>query len=150
MSGNLSFDGYMKEKTHYLPVRVYYADTDFSGVVHHTRYVEFMERGRSEFFRAFGLADHDGKELNSEIGSKTEPVFFALSNLNLKFKAPARIDNVLTVETRIEKLTGARFFMKQHIWREQTLMAEGEGCLVLINANNRPQRIPEYWRSLLC
>jgi len=140
----LPIGGYVKDKAHYLPVRVYYADTDFSGVVYHGRYVEFMERGRTEAMRAFGLIDTAEKE---RLAGK-ESAFFAVSKLELNFKAPAHIDDLLLVETAIEKLTGARFFIRQRIYRNDIMLTDGQCCLVVIDKEGRPQRIPDSWRAL--
>lgn len=136
--------GYLRGKAHYLPIRVYYADTDFSGVVYHGRYVEFMERGRTEALRALGLM----AKIAEQAESGGEPALFAVSSLKLSFKAPAYIDNLLQVETIIEKLTGARFFIRQNIFKDDQLLTLGECCLALISADGRPRRIPDSWRAL--
>lgn len=137
--------GYLRGNAHYLPIRVYYADTDFSGVVYHGRYVEFMERGRTEALRALGLMAKIAEQAESGGG---EPALFAVSSLKLSFKAPAYIDNLLQVETVIEKLTGARFFIRQNIFKDDQLLTLGECCLALISADGRPRRIPDSWRAL--
>jgi len=152
MENTLSHGGFIKGKAHYLPIRIYYADTDFSGIVYHGRYVEFMERGRTEALRAFGLSQKIAAEAAaaeaSEAAPASEPALFAVSKLSLEFKAPAYIDNMLLVETEIEKLTGARFFIRQRIFRSETLLLDGTCCLALISRSGRPRRIPDSWRVL--
>jgi len=145
MESALEFGGFLRDNAHYLPARIYYADTDFSGVVYHGRYIEFMERGRTEFMRALGIM-----ELAEEDRAKGgEPLFFAVSSLSIRYKAPARIDDLLTVETRAEKMTGARLFLRQNIYRGATLLSEAECCLVMINAEGRPRPLPDSLRKLL-
>ncbi|KAA6204460.1 MAG: 4-hydroxybenzoyl-CoA thioesterase [Candidatus Tokpelaia sp.] len=152
MENTLPHGGFIKGKTHYLPIRIYYADTDFSGIVYHGRYVEFMERGRTEALRAFGLLQKIAAEAAAAAANAAapvpEPVLFAVSKLNLEFKVPAYIDNLLLVETAIEKLTGARFFIRQRIFRGETLLTDGTCCLALISRTGRPRRIPDNWRAL--
>jgi len=149
MKHTLSVGGFIKGQAHYLPLRIYYADTDFSGVVYHGRYVEFMERGRTEALRAFGLLPDiaAAAEPKTAADSAAEPILFAVSRLSLDFKAPAYIDNMLLVETAVEKVTAARFFIRQRIFRGETLLTDGSCCLVLINAAGRPRRIPDNWRA---
>ena len=71
---------------HRLPVRVYYEDTDFSGVVYHANYLRFAERGRSEFLHSCGIH-------HSDLFSRPDPLAFTVVNMNIDFLAPAKIDN---------------------------------------------------------
>jgi len=142
----LPFGGAAQGPVHSLPVRIYYADTDFSGFVYHGRYVEFMERGRTEALRACGLIDQMAR---AQAGGGPA-LFFAVSKLSIAYKAPAHIDDLLTVKTRAEKLTGARIFLRQQIWRGETLLTDGECCLVMLDAAGRPQRIPDSLRETFC
>ena len=75
---------------HNLPVRVYYEDTDFSGVVYHANYLRFAERGRSEFLHACGIH-------HSDLFSRPDPLAFTVVNMNIDFLAPAKIDDRLAV-----------------------------------------------------
>ena len=77
---------------HVLPVRVYFEDTDFSGVVYHASYLRFMERGRSEFLRALGL-------VQSAMAAGDAPVLFVVRHMAIDFLKPARLDDLLVVET---------------------------------------------------
>ena len=79
---------------HVLPVRVYFEDTDFSGVVYHGAYIRYMERGRSDYLRKLGVG-HDALDR----GEHGEPLAFAVRRIAVEFLRPARIDDVLEVET---------------------------------------------------
>ena len=99
---------------HRLLARVYYADTDFSGVVYHARYLEFFERGRSDFLRLAGVHHTELAE-----GKHGERIVWVVRRMEIVFHAPARIDDILTIETRTEKISGARIFMAQALKRER-------------------------------
>ena len=85
-------DGAFTDKIHKLNVRVYYEDTDFSGVVYHANYLKFAERGRSSFLRLAGV-------IHSDLLTHEPPLAFVVRGMNIEFVAPARIDDVLVVET---------------------------------------------------
>jgi acyl-CoA thioester hydrolase len=133
--------GHFLGRTHILPLRVYYEDTDLSGVVYHANYLRFMERGRTEFFRCAGiwLAKLDDDE----------PIAWALRSANLKFHRPARLDDPLEVHTMCGGLTGARMAAFQKVMcKGQTLM-EGEVEACIITLDGRPRRIPADVREKL-
>ena len=132
LSGELTFDG------HKLPVRIYFEDTDFSGVVYHARYLHFFERGRSDFLRLKGVHHNALQE-----GVYGEPLFFVVKGMTLDFVQPARIDDVVHVTTKIESIKGVRLLMKQVIERENQLIATAEVSVVMINEKGRPKRLPE-------
>lgn len=115
------------------PIRVYYEDTDLSGIVYHANYLRYMERGRTEMLRANGI---------DQTGLAKMDRYLAIRSVSLSFKAPARIDDALTVVTELVSSTGARGEIKQSVWREDTLLCEGEMTVVCIRADGRPARIP--------
>ncbi|MCZ2328823.1 tol-pal system-associated acyl-CoA thioesterase [Bartonella sp. F02] len=123
---------------HILQARVYVADTDFSGVVYHARYLEFFERGRSEFLRNTGFNNVD---LAS--GVQGEKLFFVVRRIEINFSKPAQIDNLLTIKTQINRVQGARFFMDQSIERDETLLAEATVEIAIINEEGKPRRLPK-------
>src|SRR5256885_3013805 len=93
--------GRFEGKTYILPIRIYYEDTDLSGIVYHANYLRYMERGRSEFFRSVGivkLAQLEGPD----------PTAWTLRRIELEYLKPARLDDVIEVHTRATALTGAR------------------------------------------
>ncbi len=97
---------------HILPVRVYFEDTDFSGVVYHGGYIRFMERGRSDFLRLLGVG-HQALDR----GDHGESLAFAVHKLVVEFLKPARIDEVLEIETRVKAIGGARIVLSQAVTR---------------------------------
>ncbi|WP_332060183.1 tol-pal system-associated acyl-CoA thioesterase [Bartonella sp. CB74] len=121
-----------------LQVRVYVADTDFSGVVYHARYLEFFERGRSEFLRDTGF---NNKLLAS--GAQGEKLFFVVRHIEINFSRPAQLDNLLTVKTQINYIQKARFFMDQSILRDNIMLATAKVEIALINEEGKPRRLPQ-------
>src|SRR5690606_37674475 len=125
---------------HRLTARVYFADTDFSGVVYHARYLEFFERGRSDFLR---LAAVHHTELAD--GVHGEKLVWVVKRMEIDFRAPARIDDVLTIDTRTEKISGARIHMAQEIKRGENLLVEAKVEAAIIGSSGRPRRFPAEW-----
>ncbi len=132
---------------HILPVRVYFEDTDFSGVVYHGAYIRFMERGRSDFLRLLGVG-HDALD-RGEHGEDGEPLAFAVRRITAEFLKPARIDDVLEVETRAGELRGARIILSQTVRRGDTILVTAEVTVVMINAEGRARRMPDAVRAVL-
>ncbi|GAA4657381.1 tol-pal system-associated acyl-CoA thioesterase [Bartonella pachyuromydis] len=123
---------------HNFQVRVYVADTDFSGVVYHARYLEFFERGRSEFLRVTGF---NNKMLAA--GVEGEKLFFVVRHMELHFLRPAQIDHLLIVKTRIHRVQGARFFMEQQIFHEDMMLVRAKVEIAVINETGKPRRLPK-------
>ncbi len=117
-------------------VRIYYEDTDFSGVVYHAAYLKFFERGRTEALRSSGVH-------HLELLKRTEPLAFAVRKMTTEWASPARIDDVLEVRTRFAGAKGARMFLSQEIWREQTLIARAEVEAVCMSLEGHPRRLPK-------
>lgn len=114
------------ERVHRLAVRVYYEDTDFSGVAYHASYVRWCERGRSDFLRLLG-SDH--MQLLRG-GDGREPAALMVKHLALDYQRPARIDDVLVVETRVRALNAATLELAQCVKR-----VEGQAAVVLVTAD---------------
>ncbi len=125
---------------HRLMARVYYADTDFSGVVYHARYLEFFERGRSDFLRLAGV--HHTELADGKHGEK---IVWVVRRMEIDFHAPARIDDILTVETRTLEVSGARIFMAQQLKRGEDVLVEAKVEAAIIGENGRPRRFPKEW-----
>jgi acyl-CoA thioester hydrolase len=123
---------------HILPVRIYFEDTDFTGMVYHASYVRFMERGRTEYVR---LLDVHHSALDA--GEAGESMAFAVHRLDITFRRPARIDDVVEVVTRPKEIRGARIILDQVIRRGSTLLVEAVVTVVLVNRDGRPCRIPD-------
>lgn len=133
--------GFIDDKTHRLTARVYFADTDFSGAVYHGRYLEFLERGRSDFLRCIGV--HHTDLLNNEDGA----LFWVVRRMEIDFQAGAVIDDVLQIETQLTFVGGARCMMAQKILRGDEVLIEAEITAALINKASRPRRFPAEWKE---
>lgn len=136
--------GVLTPHGHELAVRVYFEDTDFTGVVYHARYLHFFERGRSDFLRL-----KDINHVKLEEGLFGEPLFFIVKAIALDFAAPARIDDILTVETVVAGFKGARLMMGQKIVRGSVVVASAEVTVVLVNNAGKPRRLPERLLQVL-
>lgn len=139
LAGRLVADG------HALALRVYYEDTDFSGVVYHANYLRFFERGRSDFLRLKGIGH---RELAA--GVHGTPLAFVVRSMTLEFLKPARIDDLLLVDTRFETIAGARMLLAQRIRRGDEILVTAGVTIALIDpTTGRPQRLPAAVRARL-
>ena len=127
--------GWLVGREHHLAVRVYYEDTDFTGVVYHGNYVRYLERGRSDFLRLIG-AGHAG------LLDRSDPAAFTIQRIELDFRRPARIDDALTVVTTYEHLKGARLDAHQRVLREGELLVQARVHAACIDLKGRPRRPP--------
>jgi acyl-CoA thioester hydrolase len=134
--------GHFEGKVHVLPLRVYYEDTDLSGVVYHANYLRYMERARTEFFRLAGVTKM--ADLDSD-----EPTAWAIRNVRASYLRPARVDDTLTVKTILTAISGARIEAVQKIFAGDNLLMDGwiEACIITLTG--RPRRLPKSLRDLL-
>ncbi|HET7414043.1 MAG TPA: tol-pal system-associated acyl-CoA thioesterase [Pararhizobium sp.] len=132
-----SLSGELTETGHRLVQRVYYEDTDFSGVVYHARYLHFLERGRTDFLRLLGV--EQGGLLSLDDG---EGLAFVVHRMEIDFRAPARMDDVLTIETATEKAGGAKLVLAQTISCEGRLLIAARVIVAVVNGKGRPRRLP--------
>ncbi|MBS7804878.1 tol-pal system-associated acyl-CoA thioesterase [Rhizobiales bacterium TNE-4] len=123
---------------HRFPLRVYYEDTDFSGVVYHASYLRFFERGRTEFIRSCGI---DQQALHRETG-----VYFVVRRMAVDWLKPALMDDELVVETKAVKFGGASMELSQRILRGNEVLTTAE-VLVVILKEGRPTRLPDSIRA---
>ena len=134
--------GWFEGREHRLPVRVYYEDTDFTGVVYHANYARYFERGRSDFLRLAGV-DH------SALLRLDPPLGFVVTRLTIDFVRAARIDDALQVRTAYESARGARFSIRQKLVRGEELLAAAEVDAACIDLSGRPRRLPPALMALL-
>jgi acyl-CoA thioester hydrolase len=125
------------DHVHRLPVRVYYEDTDFSGIVYHARYLHFFERGRTESLRALGVH-------HSELIGSADPVAFAVRHMDIHWLKPAKVDEALTVETLYRPNKGPRLNMEQAIMRGGETLCTATVEAVIIDPAGRPRRPPKW------
>ena len=135
-------DGEIRNSRHHMQVRVYYEDTDFSGIVYHANYLRFMERGRTEFFRLAGVTAMADLE-------SAEPSAWAIRRADISFLRPARVDDSLEVRTALTGISGARLAAIQRIYAQGNLLVEGRIEACVITLTGRPRRIPPAVRDLL-
>ncbi|MDR6631354.1 acyl-CoA thioester hydrolase [Phyllobacterium sp. 1468] len=135
--------GEITDTGHRLLARVYYADTDFSGVVYHARYLEFLERGRTDYLRLLGV--HHSELVDGKLG---ESIVWVVRRMEIDFKSAARIDDVLTIETQTAEISGARVRMAQAIKRGDDLLISATVEAAMINGAGRPRRFPPEWIEL--
>ena len=128
--------GEFRDGAHWLPIRVYYEDTDFTGVVYHGQYVRFFERGRSDFLRVAGIG-------HAELLDRPDPAAFTVVRLEIDFKAPARIDDALLVRTTYDRMAGPRLFIDQKITRGEQLIAQAVVEAACIDLTGRPRKPPK-------
>jgi acyl-CoA thioester hydrolase len=136
--------GRIEGGVHRLPVRIYFEDTDFSGVVYHGSYVRFLERGRTDYLRVLGVG-HDALDR----GEHGERLAFTVRRMSLEFLKPARIDDVVVVETMAGEVTGARGVLSQRIVRGDDVLVTAEVTVAMINDAGKARRWPESVRLLL-
>jgi acyl-CoA thioester hydrolase len=130
-------------RCHVLPLRVYFEDTDFSGLVYHATYLRWCERGRSDFLRLMGN-DHQALSAGA---SGREPAAFVVRRMHIEYLRPARIDEVLEVTTRAKETTAATLTLDQRISRNGVELFTAEVMVVLISASGKPQRLSTALRE---
>jgi acyl-CoA thioester hydrolase len=135
LAGQLGTD--QNGEFHVLPVRVYFEDTDFSGLVYHASYVRWCERGRSDFLRLLG---NDHAQLFSGASGR-EPSAFVVRRMTLEYLKPARIDDVLEIETRAKSMTAASLTLAQTISRGGVRLFEADVMVVLVSHAGKPMRL---------
>jgi len=128
--------------THTYELRIYYQDTDAGGIVYHANYLAFAERARAEMMRALG-APH--AQMVTEFG-----VMFVVRRINLHYQRPARLDEVIRIESRILETGGASLILAQNFWRGSDSLAVLEVGLACVNAQTgRAARLPAAWAARL-
>ncbi len=136
-SENFLLSGELTEQGHRLVQRVYYEDTDFSGLIYHARYLHFLERGRSDYLRCLGC------EQSALIEADEEGLVFVVHRMEIDFKQPAKMDDIITITTSTEKAGGAKMVLNQQIRRGETLLIAAKVVIAVINKHARPRRLPE-------
>lgn len=120
-------------RQHWLAVRVYYEDTDFTGMVYHANYLRFFERGRSDHLRDAGIS-------HQSLLAREDPAAFTLTNVNVTYRRPGKVDDLLHIRTRYLGMDGPRIRFSQACLRDGELLAEAEITAVMIHADGRLRR----------
>ncbi|HEX3952751.1 MAG TPA: tol-pal system-associated acyl-CoA thioesterase [Stellaceae bacterium] len=124
-----------------MKLRVYYEDTDAAGIVYYANYLKFAERGRTEMMRDLGFA-------HSRVAAETG-VVFAVRRLSADYRMPARLDDALTVSTRIVEIGAATVSLDQRICRDATELVVLDVLVACVAQNGRPRRVPAGLRAAL-
>ena len=132
--------GVIEGARHFYAVRVYYEDTDFTGVVYYANYLKFLERGRTDALRTAGVSHNDLWQAEPRLG-------FAVRKIQVEYLVPARIDDALGVETRFIEARGARMTLAQRILRDGEVLFTAEVEAASIDADGRPRRLPAAVRD---
>lgn len=137
MTEILPHSGIIKQNIHYLPLRVYYEDTDVGGVVYNANYLKFMERARSEMLRCLGIDQKRMLDYNSP-----EDVGFVVKRAMVDFNGSAEFGDSLIVESEIIKIGGASVTFKQAITRDENILVIAEFKIAAVGKDGKPKRIP--------
>lgn len=138
--------GHFVGRTHVLPVRVYYQDTDAGGIVYHARYFAFFERGRSEMLRRLEI-DHAAAWREGD--APDERIGLAVAEARLVFRAPAVLDDALVIRTQIRHLGAAYVDVAQVAMRDERLLVHLDIRVALIDGAGRVRRLPVAWREAM-
>src|SRR5687768_8472589 len=123
---------------HLFPVRVYYEDTDLSGIVYHANYLRWFERARSDLLRLVGI----DQRAAAEAGEGT----YTVADLTIRYVAPAKLDDAVIIETRATEIRAASVSLHQRASRDGELLAEAHLRVGFISPEGRPRRQPDAWR----
>jgi acyl-CoA thioester hydrolase len=141
----IPLNGEIKDGRHVQVVRVYYEDTDFTGIVYHANYLRFMERGRTNYLRLIG-ADHRAL---FEATEKEAPGFaFVVRSMQIDYRKPARMDDVLDIVTWPIVVKGASITLAQEVRRGEDVLVTAEVRVAFISGG-RAQPIPKSLRLLM-
>ena len=133
--------GTLEGGLHRFAVRVYFADTDLSGVVYHANYLHWFEQARSELLRLIGIEQRAAHEAGEGA--------YAVADLTIRYLRPARLEECVVIETRAEELRAASCKMLQQAWRGSELLAEARLRIGFVGPDGRPRRQPLAWRQAI-
>ncbi len=131
--------GQFRSGVHHFPLRVYFEDTDFSGIVYHANYLRFMERARSDMLRLAGIDQLATYEAGEGV--------YAVAAMDIKYKRPAKLDDVLIVESRVTRVRAAATEIEQLVLLNGELAVQALVTAALVGPEGRPMRQPKGWRE---
>jgi acyl-CoA thioester hydrolase len=142
---DVGLDGEIRGGRHHQPVRVYYEDTDFSGVVYHASYLRFMERGRTNYLRLLGA---DQRALFEQAEREAPGFAFVVRSMTIDFLKPARMDDVLEIVTRTAEVKGASVTLHQQVMRGGDVLVEAAVQVAFVSGG-RARPIPKPLRTAM-
>ena len=128
-----------------LAVRVYYEDTDFTGIVYHANYLRYMERGRTNYLRLIGA---DNRALFAATEKEAPGFAFVVRSMTIDFLKPARMDDVLEIVTEPVEVKGASVVVRQRVMRADELLAEARVRVAFVSGG-RARPIPKPLRTAM-
>ena len=128
--------GIIKKNTHFFQIRVFYEDTDFSGIVYHANYLKFAERGRTNFLRLLGIN-------HSELMNASEPKYFVVYKMNTKFLGSSTIDDLLEVRSNFLGIKGVRLKINQDIFNNEKKVFSADIEFALLNKDAKLLKFPD-------
>lgn len=130
-------------RRHVLPVRVYFEDTDAGGIAYHASFIRWCERGRTDYLRLLGT---DSRRMIDGSASH-EPAAFVVRRIVSDFLRPARMDDILEVETRVKEMGGASVTLLQAVTCGGRRVFEAEVTVVLVAVSGKPLRLSTTIRA---
>ena len=134
---DLPVEGRFDGREHRFAVRVYFEDTDLSGVVYHANYLRYMERARSDMLRLVGIDQRAAFEAGEGA--------YAVAALDIRYRRPARLDDALLIVSRLTQVRAAAVHIHQRVMRERETLAEAGVTAALVAPDGRPRRQPAAW-----
>ena len=130
-------DGVMRGARHLFPLRVYFEDTDVAGIVYYANYLRFIERARSDMLRLIGVDQRAALEGGEGV--------YAVAEIAVKYRAPAKLGDELLVATEIEEVRAASVLIHQRVMRGDELLADARVTAAFLSPDGRPRRQPRVW-----
>jgi acyl-CoA thioester hydrolase len=137
-----TLNGVIRDRCHVMQVRVYYEDTDFSGVVYHANYLRFMERGRTNYLRLLGADQH---ALFAETEREAPGFAFVVRSMQLEYLKPAKMDDVLDIVTSPHEVKGASIMLTQQVRRGDDVLVDAKVRVAFVS-QGRARPIPKSLR----
>jgi len=125
---------------HRFACRVYYEDTDATGVVYHASYIRFIERARSDMLRIAGIDQRAAHERGDGA--------YAVANLSIRYRKPAKLDDDLLIRSRVTQAQAASVHIHQKVMRADELLAEADVQAAFVSPDGRPRRQPSQWMDI--
>ena len=138
----IHLDGSIRDGKHVMQVRVYYEDTDFTGIVYHANYLRFMERGRTNYLRLLGADQH---ALFAEAQNEAPGFAFVVRSMQIEYLKPARMDDVLDVVTVPADIRGASITLAHDVRRGEDVLVEARVKVAFVSGG-RARPIPKALR----
>ena len=139
MGGNPdeAYEGAWVDGTHHFALRVYYEDTDLSGIVYYANYLKFIERARSDMLRAAGIDQRAALEAGEG--------FFVVADAHIKYRQPAKLDDALVILSEVREVRATSCVIHQRVMRAGEILAEATIRAAFLSAEGRPRRQPRSW-----